>query len=169
MLLKYFFKKTMKRICFIFFSLLSFSALATRYRAGEIVYSNSGGYSYHLTVRLMSDSAITDSVTIYFGDGDSAVSALPPPSSFPVGMQQVSFTHAFPGPGQYYITCNAGSRIPGIVNIPNSNSTSLLLTSFLDIDPILGNGNNSVMSLHSLLDTAVLNSNFIYNTGTYDP
>src|SRR4051812_8491899 len=67
----------MKRIFAIFlFLTASFSAFATHNRAGEITYKCLGGYDYEVTITTyckISSPADRCDLTVYFGDGDSAV------------------------------------------------------------------------------------------------
>jgi len=65
-----------KKLLFILFSLLSFSAFATHERAGEITYICLGGLTYSITVTTytkgQSSPADRCFLTIFFGDGDTA-------------------------------------------------------------------------------------------------
>src|SRR5688500_7177183 len=67
-----------KAILFLVLALALLTAHATHNRAGEISYRCMGGYSYEITVTTytkIGTNIVADrcELTVYFGDGDSAI------------------------------------------------------------------------------------------------
>ena len=179
----------MKRIFFILLLFaITFPALATHNRAGEITYKCLGGYKYEITVTTytkVSSPADRCDLTVYFGDGDSAVAprvngstgqrcTLPEHDGVDIVPGQIRknvyvTTHIYPGPGQYRITMYDPNRNSGIVNIPNSVNTPFYLNSWLMINPLLGACNNSPVLLNPPIDNGCLYKCFYHNPAAYDP
>ncbi len=142
----------MKKLVLIFLILvIYFPAAAFNARGGELTYRCIGGMMYEFDMKIWGETwSASDTVCLDFGDnsyhyfsGSDAISnvSLAPvlPSNYS-NVQQVTWrtTHTYPGAGVYYINLACIKRVAGITNIPNSVSTSLLLTSQFTIDPSIG-------------------------------
>ncbi len=177
-------------IIFILFCLFLLPAKATHNRAGEITYQWVSGFSYHVTIKTYTrhgGSVVADrcNLTIYFGDGDSAVcpringvsqSCSPPEkdgqnitNSIRYNEYKTTTPHAYPGPGLYKLYMYDPNRNADIVNIPNSVNIPFYIQAYLVISPILGGGNNSPVLTYPPIDNACLYKCFIHNPGAYDP
>ncbi|MCW3083559.1 MAG: hypothetical protein JWP12_925 [Bacteroidetes bacterium] len=176
----------------IFLSLIivlvaSVSAFATHNRAGEITYRWISGYTYEITVTTYSNTYATTAdrceLTVYFGDGDSAVaprtngpSMLCPTAHDGVMFLTVANTklnvyrtaHTYAGPNNYVITMEDPNRNAGICNIPNSVNTSFFLRTELVINPFL-DPNSSPVLLNPPIDQACVGECFEHNPGAFDP
>lgn len=106
---------------------------------------------------------------IYFGDGDSAnPSFMNCPVFNNITYCVYNSAHTYPGPGQYSITVSLAPRISGIINISNSQNTTLFLSNLLVINPLLFQSNDSPIGSGLLYDQALINSAYVYNAGVYD-
>ncbi len=175
----------------LFFLFLgSFSSLfATHNRAGEISYTWKGGYAYEVIVTTytkIGPSIVADrcDLTVYFGDGDSAVlpringpqvdcnppnrDGSPLTSDMQLNIYKTTVDHVYPGPGSYRLFMFDPNRNSDIVNIPNSVSTPFYIEAYLFINPLLG-GNNSAILTYPPIDNACLYKCFIHNPGAFDP
>ncbi|MGQ0829125.1 MAG: gliding motility-associated C-terminal domain-containing protein [Bacteroidota bacterium] len=179
----------MKKFFFLFL-FLTFAGISTVYathnRAGEITYKHLGGFTYKITVTTYTSTApITNAdrceLTVYFGDGDSAIvprvngpSTLCPGAADGVMIATSAkwnvyeVTHTYPGAGNIYVlTVEDPNRNADICNIPNSVSQSFFLRTELVINPFLG-VNNSPVLLNPPLDDACVGECFEHNPGAYD-
>jgi gliding motility-associated-like protein len=160
------------------------NSFATHNRAGEITYQWISGYKYKFTVTTYTNTYATTAdrceVTVYFGDGDSAVaprvngpSVLCPSTHDGVMIaantkKNVYETyHEYHGPNTYTITMEDPNRNSGICNIPSSVNTSFFLRSQIVINPFL-NANSSSVLLNPPLDQACIGECFEHNPGAYD-
>lgn len=182
--------KEMKRILLLFSFLLfiSVKVSATHNRAGEITYTHISGYKYLITVTTYTKTSSTAAdrchLTVYFGDGDSAVF---PRVNGPVGPCSGGETdgvslpndikwnvyqgeHTYTGPGAYVITMTDPNRNSSICNINGGNSvnTSFALQSELIINNLLG-GNSSPALLNPPIDNACVGQCFEHNPNAADP
>ena len=173
---------------FILFAIIIFSGLrlsATHNRAGEITYRWISGYTYKITVTTYTNTFSTTAdrceLTVYFGDGDSAVagrvngpSVLCPTTHDGVmvatntKLNIYEVVHTYSGPHNYIITVEDPNRNAGICNIPNSVNTSFFLRTELIINPFL-NANSSPVLLNPPIDQACVGECFEHNPGAYDP
>jgi len=159
---------------------------ATHNRAGEITYRWISGFTYEITATTYTNTYATTAdrceVTIYFGDGDSAVAPRingPLPGtlcpSTADGAMITSNTklniyktsHTYHGPNLYVITMEDPNRNAGICNIPNSVNTSFFLRTELNINPFLS-PNSSPVLLNEPIDLACVGECFEHNPGAYD-
>ena len=186
-----------KLLLFIFFFISSVSVFATHNRAGEITYKHippssptGSKYRYGITITTYSNTIATTAdrceLTIYLGDGDSAIapringtSTLCPGTADGVminGKTKLNIyyiEHDYRGPGGatngvYRITMEDPNRNAMICNIPNSVNASFFLTTELVINPFFPTGNNSPTLLNPPLDDACLGECFEHNPGAYD-
>ena len=177
----------MKKI--ILFTLLcgiTFTAYATHNRAGEITYKHVSGYTYEITIttytKESSKPADKCSLTINFGDGDTAVFNRingPAGTSCPFDGQSLGNDikkniykglHTYPGPNKYVITMEDPNRNANICNFSNSASDqiSFFLRTELQINPFLP-PNNSPVLLNPPIDNGCIGECFEHNPGAFDP
>ena len=161
-------------------------AYATHNRAGEITYQLISGSTYRIIVttytKESSVSADRCQLTVYFGDGDTAiVNRINGPLggtcdpnigngvSLGNDVKENIYTviHTYPGSGNYTITMEDPNRNDGICNIPNSVQASFFLHSELIINPFLG-PNSSPTLLNPPIDNACVGRCFEHNPGAYD-
>jgi hypothetical protein len=134
---------------------------ATHNHGGDITYKYIGDithpYRYHIIVTtytkwLSSSSTDRCELTVYFGDGDTAIvprtngSTLNCPSAHDgvlvlsdLRLNKYEIDHDFPGNGTYIISMGDQNRNGGICNIPDSANQSFDLQAELVINPFLGN------------------------------
>ncbi len=181
----------------IFFFIVSVNFLfATHNRAGEITYKpictdsidacNCSTYEITVTTYTKESSSAADrcSLTVYFGDNDSAVFArvngLKGGNCGPnIGMGEIVGDdikknvyvgiHTFPGPGQYYIDMEDPNRNSGVENIPNSVNVPFHIRTMLIINPFLNCKNSSPVLLNPPIDNACTGACFYHNPGAFDP
>lgn len=176
-----------KFLLFIFIFIIGVSnSYATHNRAGEITYQHLSGYTYRITVTTYTNTYNTTAdrceVTVYFGDGDSAVAhrvngPIGPLCAAPNhdGVMITSTTkqnvylvdHTYDGPNTYVVTMEDPNRNSGICNIPSSVNTSFFLRTELVINPFLGS-NSSCILLNPPLDQACVGQCFEHNPGAFD-
>src|SRR6218665_263455 len=172
---------------FFLFAIILLSGLrafATHNRAGEITYRWISGYTYKITVTTYTNTYATTAdrceLTVYFGDGDSAVaprvngpSVLCPTTHDGVmvatntKLNIYEVVHTYGGPKPYVITVEDPNRNAGICNIPNSVNTSFFLRTELIINPFL-HANSSPVLLNPPIDQACIGECFEHNPGAYD-
>lgn len=164
-----------------------FQLLATHNRAGEITYRWISGYTYEITVTTYTNTFGTSAdrceLTVYFGDGDSAVvsrdngASINCPSahdgvmlSSPANTRLNTYhvLHTYPGAHNYVITMEDPNRNAGICNITNSVNSSFFLRTELNINPFLS-PNSSPILLNPPLDQACVGECFEHNPGAFDP
>ena len=179
----------MKKILFLFFILLyNYSnILATHNRAGEITFQHISGKTYKISVATYTNTDIATTsadrceITVYFGDGDSAI--IPringPANNMCTNASDGEMistytkkniyetTHTYPGDGNYTITMEDPNRNAGICNIPNSVDQSFFIRSQLVINTWLV-PNNSPELLNPPIDDACVNVCFEHNPGAFD-
>lgn len=180
----------MKKFLFsIVFAFLFISVgYATHNRAGEITYHHISGYTYEIIVttytKTSSTAADRCNLTVYFGDGDSAVF---PRVNGLIGSCSNGETegvtlpndikwniykglHTYPGPFNYTITVDDPNRNAGICNISSGNSVNVAfaLQSELVISQFWG-GNSSPDLLFPPIDNACVGECFEHNPSAYDP
>lgn len=161
------------------------NASATHNRAGEITYQWISGYTYKITVTTYTNTYATTAdrceLTIYFGDGDSAVtpringpSVLCPTAHDGVmilpntKLNIYEAIHTYHGPNNYIVTVEDPNRNEGVCNIPNSVNTSFFLRTELVINPFLP-PNSSPTLLNPPIDQACVGECFEHNPGAFDP
>jgi gliding motility-associated-like protein len=160
------------------------NSFATHNRAGEITYRWISGYNYEVTVTTYTNTYNTTAdrcdVTVYFGDGDSAVAhringpGILCPSTHDGVMVATNTklniyrtSHTYSGPNIYVITMEDPNRNAGICNIPNSVNTSFFLRTELNINPFL-HANSSPVLLNPPIDQACVGECFEHNPGAFD-
>ena len=178
----------MKRFLFLcIFSLFFLNTIrATHNMAGEITYKCLGGNTYEITITTYTRiSSLADrcDLTVFFGDGDSAVvkrmngstfvkCGFPVPDGEPVTPEikknVYKTTHTFSGASCYTIWMQDPNRIENVVNIPNSVNVPFALKTKLCINPLMG-CNNSPDLLNPPIDNACVGACFYHNPGANDP
>lgn len=175
----------MRYLLLVFGLLLGQLALATHNRAGEITYRSLGGLEYEITVTTYtkgSSNADRCEVTVYFGDGDSAIfyrNNGAPTSACPSGgginlpndvrLNTYVGRHTYPGPNSYWISMIDPNRNGGIMNIPNSLNVPFYIKSLVVVNPFLANGNSSPVLVNPPIDDACIGRCFVHNPGAVDP
>ena len=158
----------MKNIFYSSLFFISSAASALHYRSGEITYFNTSGFTYQFTLRLIVDSAGQDTIKLFFGSGDSAMVPISFVGTPPAILGSASVNYTYPGSGQYTIYTLIPNHVPGIVNVPASGSNAMYLEDYIDINPVLGNGNNSASLFMTSYDTATAFQPYQYNSGGFD-
>jgi gliding motility-associated-like protein len=171
-------------VLFITFCIV-FTSKATHNRAGEITYQHISGKTYKIIVTTYTNtdpnttSADRCELTVYFGDGDSAiVPRINGPSNACFTADGViidTYTkksvyeviHTYSGAGSYFITMEDPNRNAGVCNIPNSVDQSFFLTTELIINTWLG-ANSSPALLNPPIDNACVGECFEHNPGAFD-
>jgi gliding motility-associated-like protein len=181
-----------KLILFLVIFLVVISkSYGTHLRAGEITYKFIGDathYKYRVTVTTYTDWAgpgSTDncSITIHFGDGDSANANRNNGSTFglcggsiPDGvlitpdtrMNVYEADHLYHGTGSFTIWISETNRNNEILNITDPGNNALYLYSQLLISPFLG-PNSSPTLTNLAVDHACVGTCFEHNPGAFDP
>ncbi len=176
----------MKRLVFILLCLASLSSFATHNRAGEITYRLVSGLTYEITITTytkQSSPADRCDLTVYFGDGDSAIfyringtsftlcgTTIPDGENVGTDIKKNIYRgqHTYPAPYTYRISMQDPNRVADINNIPNSVNVPFALETILVINSILG-ANSSPVLLNPPIDNACTNVCFYHNPGAYDP
>ncbi len=159
---------------------LSQMAWSTHNRAGEITYEQIDDLTIRATIttftRTSSFTADRDSLTIFWGDGDSTVifRVNGNGEELPNDVQRNLYVgeHSYSTRGTYRLSVTDPNRIAGILNIdfPNSvNITFYLETTFTLLDPRFQGRNNSVVLLQPPIDFACPGEVFVYNPNAFDP
>jgi hypothetical protein len=171
-----------KLLLFSFFLAFAIPAFATHNLAGEITYKWIAGNQYEITVTTYTrGSSLADrcDLTVYFGDGDSAVvpringpsdpNCLHMGDPIGNGIKKNIYMgmHIYPGPGSYTITMQDPNRLSGIMNIPNSVNTPFVLQASLVINPSLGN-NSSAQYLIPPIDFSETGQLYSHNVAAWD-
>ncbi len=179
----------MKKILLLFFlSVITLTCFATHNRAGEITYKYLFGYTYKITIttytKESSHSADKCSLTIHFGDSDTAVfNRINGPKgtlcggTIPEGQVLANDVkkniyegiHTYPGPNTYIITMEDPNRNANICNFSNSPSEQLsfFLRTVLQINPFLP-PNSSPTLLNPPIDNGCIGECFEHNPGAFD-
>ena len=162
-----------KILLLLFLPLIFFSAKGqtNSFRGGTIIYTNLSGDLYQIRLYFVGDTAgiLQNPPVIYFGDGDSIIPSLMNCPVFDNITNCVyNCVHTYPGPGSYMISAFLSPRISGINNITNSQNTIMNLSSLLIINPFFFPGNDSPIGSVQLYDQALVNSTYIFDTGTFD-
>lgn len=151
-------------ICCFVFSKNNFSQ---DIRGGWIEYKWIGGYTYSLTATILFDSAALTAHSIelngYFYYTPSSISG-----AGKVKAYKYSIVDTYFGPGTYLNWCDANKRISGIKNIPLSQTKSLYLSTYLQINQFLGVNNSPILTSLPII-YAIAGNSFTYNPGMYDP
>ena len=170
--------------------LLSVSGFATHNRGGEIMYQRLSGFTYKFIVVIYTDdgSNIADrcSLTVHFGDGDTAVayrvngstntSACAPGigagviiSNTPTVKKNVyEVTHTYSGAFDYIISVFDRNRNADSRNIPNSVNQPFYLETKLSFNNFTPYNNSPVFNVPPI-DRACIGKCFYHNPAAYDP
>jgi gliding motility-associated-like protein len=166
-------------------SVCAFTSLrATHNIAGEITFTCVNGNQYEVLVTTYTNyPSIVDrwTLTVHFGDGDSAV--VPRSngvlfngpngegegevlSNYGAKKNEYRVLHTY-SPGTFWITMTDPNRVMGIDNIPNSVNIPFYLTSRIVVDPNIGC--NSGPQLTTVpLDQACVGACYYHNPAAYD-
>jgi hypothetical protein len=117
------------------------SAHATHGRGAEIRYAHVAGYQYDLQVHiyLNPDSPATiPEIVVDLGDG--MLDTVQTTELLTVGglctistLRKYAFSHTYPGPGTYTVSCMIPNRQAGIVNIPGSVDVPLCVSALITV------------------------------------
>lgn len=161
---------------FLLFQLLTFSALATHNRSGEITYKHIGGNTYEFTITTCTkwdSEANKDRLEIRYGDGSMDTLLRVEFYDYPSTNTKKNIyrgNHTYTGPGTYLITMEDPNRNANVLNISNSVSTVFCIQTKLIISPFLGTPNNSLQFDDCPCpENACTNQQWEYNLGAYDP
>ncbi len=159
--------------------LSSISSSATHNRAGEITYEQTGDLSIRATIvtytRTSSFSADRDSLTLYWGDGDSTFvkrsNGIGEELPNDIKRNEYTAEHQYPSRGTYKLSLSDPNRIAGILNVDFPNSVNIrfyIETTFTLLEPRFQGRNNSVILLQPPIDFACNEQVFTYNPNAYD-
>ncbi|MGF1534756.1 MAG: gliding motility-associated C-terminal domain-containing protein [Bernardetiaceae bacterium] len=158
------------------FVLMSYRAMATHVRAGDLVAERISTtaltYKFTVTIYTDDDGVEPDSEILFdFGTGEQDQAFFPRIFFEPVGnrttrnIYEAVFT--FPGAGEYEVGIIIRNRNPGINNIPGSVNVPFYIESTFLISPFLGL-NRSPVLLVPPIDQAARGRIFIHNPGAFD-
>jgi len=161
--------------------LLSFAAIATHYRAGEITYRQIGPVLYEISVITYTDPTNTaadrNELEVIFGDGKSEIVPRSNGSGQEVNsdlnnkIKKNVYTvlHTYPGSGSYLINITDPNRVDKIRNINGGNSVDIpfYVESWLNIISGIGNNQSPVLLLPPI-DVGCVNEVFKHNPAAYD-
>lgn len=156
--------------------MLSFSALATHNRSGEITYRHISGNTFEFTIttctKLSSDANRTE-LEISFGDGITETFLLTffeDYASTDTKKNLYIGRHTYTGPGSYVVSVSDPNRNANVLNILNSVDQIFCIQTRLIISPFLGQLNNSLLFDDCPCpEEACAGKPWIYNLGAYDP
>lgn len=168
-------KKFYYKIIFLLFSMIFFLNIrnnAQDITGGEMLLTCLGGYSYQVDIFLYTKTSIgIDHSTICVQSDSSGFDILTAVSNIlPYDFTEwhYSFTHTYPGPGNYQIIATDSFRIAGIDNIHNSNKEKIILKKNIIINPFLGRNSNPQLS-NKQTDIGISDGYFIHNPNAVDP
>jgi hypothetical protein len=169
--------------CFVFAK----QSFSQDIRAGWINYKWMGGYTYSITVTLLTDdinpdthckvnlSSCGDAIRENGSPGPSTAQC---PTSYngviisitPTVKKNIySCVQTFSGPGSYTIYLTDSLRTPGIKNISNSQIKTFYIQSTLNISAFLGPNSTPVVTNLPIKFSSVSGNNVLYNPGLSDP
>ncbi len=161
------------------FCLQCWHVQATHNRAGEITYEQIGDLTIRATIvtytRTSSFNADRDSLTLFWGDGDSTVVQRSNGNGFelPSDIKRNEYVseHTYPTRGTYKLSMTDPNRIAGILNIDAPNSVNIrfyIETTFTLLEPRFQGRNSSAILLQPPIDFACAGEIFTYNPNAYD-
>jgi hypothetical protein len=152
---------------------VSYTALATHNRAGEITYVQFSDLSFEITITTYTYTlsfADRPQLDIEWGDNSTStadrVSILFLPNYYKRNIYKIS--HTYPGPGVYKIVVQDPNRNADVLNIPNSVNVVFSITTTLIVNPTIGKNSTPVL-LNPPYDKAARGYVFVHNPGAYDP
>lgn len=168
-------------ILLLIFSLIAQLALATHYRAGEIIYRNLSGFNYEITVYTYTDQYQlgadpgTASIVLDFGDGKvetinrTAVDILLSDVAYGVKRNTYKTTHTYTGSRTFQLCVIDKNRVNNILNINDGRSVNIPFAVTSQI--VIGSGfsNQSPILLSLPIDRGCVNKPFVHNPSAYDP
>lgn len=152
---------------------------ATHNRAGEITYKQIDELTIEATIitytRTSSVAADRDSLTLFWGDGDSTSVIRTNGTGFelPNDIKRNEYTaqHTYPARGTYKLSVTDPNRIAGILNVDFPNSVNIrfyIETTFSLLDPRFKGSNSSAELLQPPIDFACVGETFTYNPNAFD-
>lgn len=166
-----------KLVPIVLFMLVSFAALATHNRAGEITVEFIGGLTVRATVTTYTvpDSPADrpflevrwgdgnlDTVYRSNGGGDGEIIQPGVKKNIYVGV------HTYASPSTYSISMEDPNRNGGIINIPNSINVPFYIETQIIISPFAGASSTPVL-LNAPIDDACVGRIYEHNPGAWDP
>jgi gliding motility-associated-like protein len=156
---------------------LSCSAYASHYRAGEITYKQISGRLFRVTATTYTDpqssaNQFTTTVTLFWGDGKSNVvnRLRVDPISINVQRNVYEFDHEYQSDGLFLISLTDPNRVQNIVNINGgfSDNTPFYVESLIRVSSSIGNNQSPVLTVPPIVN-GCLDFLYIHNPGAYDP
>lgn len=166
---------------------MSYSAIATHYRAGEIFYENISYLTYKVTA-VTYTTDITggpdrDTIEISWGDGTfstalringpTGITGVPQGETVGNNIKKNIYTatHTYPGPLPFYvISVNDPNRVGNIINMTASVNVQFYVEDTLRIfDPTFVGTNSSPILLNPPIDYANVGDTFYHNPAAFDP
>ncbi len=156
---------------------VSLDLSATHNRAGEITYEQLDDLTIRATIvtytKTSSFGADRDSLTLYWGDGDSSFVKRTSFDELPNDIKKNEYVseHTYPTRGTYKLSLTDPNRIAGILNVDFPNSVNIqfyIETTLTLLEPRFQGRNNSVILLQPPIDFACADQVFTYNPNAYD-
>lgn len=162
---------------FIALTFIATDLSATHNRAGEITYEQLDDLTIRATIvtytKTSSFGADRDSLTLYWGDGDSTFVRRTSAEELPNDIKKNEYVsdHTYPTRGTYKLSVTDPNRIAGILNIDFPNSVNIqfyIETTLTLLEPRFQGRNNSVILLQPPIDFACSDQVFTYNPNAFD-
>lgn len=127
-------------------------------------------FQYTVTTIEVQDISTNCELSIDFGDNTNSLMSRVEVVYLPNNIKRNKYitTHTYPGAGTYEVSITGCNWIPNIQNITNSGNEPFQIIQLLQINTN-GNFNNSVSLTSSCYANAIVNQQYIYNIGAYDP
>jgi hypothetical protein len=156
-------------ISLLFQSLFSF---AQDLRGGEITITHLTQYTYRANISIYTQASvdIPRQRILHWGDGSTTLLGAATPVLIGTDIYLYSFMeyHSYTGNGLYNIYITDSFRIPGILNIPNSQGSYLIPRYELHLHPAIGFNNSPIFS-GSQLYIQNINGVITHNPFAIDP
>jgi hypothetical protein len=153
------------------------AAQASHIRAGDIqarvdttAAGNPNRFFFKLTLYRDITGIDQTQVDIYFGDGTMQPN-IPRASSVRVGETDIltfKFEHTYSAPGSYPVSFIGENRNPGVLNMANSASQNIYLSTTITINPAYGRRNNSPVLRAPAIDKGAVGQVYLHNPAGYD-
>jgi gliding motility-associated-like protein len=159
------------------FMLVSFGAMATHNRAGEITVQFLGGLSVRATVTTYTvPDSPADRPFLVVSWGDGSLDTVPRVNGGGDGVIILPgvkkniyvFEHTYASPSTYNISMEDPNRNGGIINIPNSVNVPFYIETQIIISSFAGASSTPVL-LNPPVDNACVERIYEHNPGAYDP
>jgi gliding motility-associated-like protein len=166
-------KKRFWLFLFIFWAMIFSQSYATHIRAGEIIATRTGTFTYCFTVIMYTSTlsqADSPNITLNFGDGSPSVN-VQRDTKTDIGSETfVSYyrvCHTYTGQGTFRVFFVEENRNADVRNMANSVSTAFSVETFIVVNPILGNNSTPIMRVPPI-DKACVGQKYTHNPGAFD-